>query len=118
MRTLKQDLEQVDLHAVELDKLLASLGIKTKAAREFARISLANTLLMDVKQTDYGSANIAKFGASGCVIRMSDKFERLCNLYRTKRRKPQNESLQDSFRDLSNYAIIALQCDLGLWPKE
>jgi hypothetical protein len=98
--------------------IVEKLGIKTQAARTFLELSLANVLLMDVKQQDYGSANISKFGAHGCVIRMSDKFERLVHLYKSKRRKPQNESLIDSFRDLSNYAIIATQCELNLWPNE
>ncbi len=119
---LTSDLKTVDcanpVESPVINNLEAVLGLKTQAAKEFLRISLANVLLMDRKQIDYGSSNIAKFGASGCLIRMSDKFERLCNLTKSKRRKPANESIQDSYRDLSNYAIIALMCDLGRWPKD
>lgn len=104
--------------AVESNALFEKLGIETAAAREFFRISLHNLKLFDNKQKDYGSNNISKFGAHGCVIRMSDKFERLCNLYKNKRKRPINESIEDTFRDLSNYAIIALMCEKGTWPSE
>jgi hypothetical protein len=50
---------------------------------------------------------------------MNDKFRRLQQLYTgNKRRKPRNESIRDTFVDISNYAIIALLVDSGKWPKE
>jgi len=73
------------------------------------------------KQIDYGPYNIwhAPGGATnGLMVRMSDKLERLKNLiYNPKSDKPKNESLEDSFVDLANYAIIALMIQRGKWPK-
>ena len=94
------------------------LGIQTKAGHSFLRIALENAKLMDNKQQDYGSRNISGFGGFGVVVRMNDKFERLKTLYGKKRRRAVNESLLDSFRDLSNYAIIALMVETKIWPND
>ena len=71
------------------------------------------------KQIDYGPFNIwnAPGGATnGLMVRMSDKLERLKNLI-YKNVKPNNESLEDSFVDIANYAIIALMVQRGVWAK-
>ena len=71
------------------------------------------------KQVDYGPLNIwnAPGGATnGLMVRMSDKLERLKNLI-YKNVKPNNESLEDSFVDIANYAIIALMVQRGVWAK-
>lgn len=107
-----------DFGTTELDRFASLLGLKTTAAKTFLRIALENAILMDGKQQDYGSRNISEFGAYGCVVRMSDKFERLRNLYKKRKRKVVNESMRDSFRDFSNYAIIALMCEQNEWPNE
>lgn len=73
------------------------------------------------KQIDYGPYNIwhAPGGATnGLMVRMSDKLERLKNLIYSKSTiAPMNESLEDSFVDLANYAIIALMVQRGVWAK-
>jgi hypothetical protein len=71
------------------------------------------------KQIDYGPYNIwyAPGGATnGLMVRMSDKLERLKNLI-YKKIEPNNESLEDSFIDMANYAIIALMVQRGVWAK-
>lgn len=102
----------------QLSLLVAHLGIQTTAGREALVLALENVLLLDRKQQDYGSSNISSFGAFGCVVRINDKVERLKNLYGKKRRKAINESVLDSFRDLSNYAIIAHLVETNKWPKD
>lgn len=71
------------------------------------------------KQIDYGPGNIAeghnKFGRVGLLVRMNDKMQRLINLERGGA-APLNESVEDSFKDLLNYAAIALLCERGQWP--
>lgn len=107
-------LDQVDL------KLIGDLlQLQTLAGKEFLRIALENVKLMDNKQIDYGSKNISGFGTFGVVVRMNDKFERIKNLFNSGRRKKSvNESILDSFRDISNYSIIALMLEAKLWPDE
>lgn len=101
-----------------INQVAAALDLKTTAAKTFLRVSLENTLLMERKQLDYGSHNIRKGGIFGCILRASDKFERLFNLFNNRRRKVVNESIRDSLRDISNYMIIALILDNNEWPNE
>ena len=79
---------------------------------------LGNLLIS--KQRDYGPGNINNaFGGpmNGLLVRMGDKFERLKNLFIFGNGKPQHESIEDSFKDLANYAIIAMMVQRGKWPK-
>lgn len=101
-----------------MDQVIASLGLETVAAKVFLRVALENTLLMDRKQKDYGPHNIRKGGIFGCLLRSSDKFERLFHLFNNRRRKATNESIRDSLRDISNYMNIAIMLDNGEWPNE
>ena len=69
------------------------------------------------KQKDYGSGNIFKSPAGpepGIVVRVGDKLNRLWNLL-TSKKAPQNESLEDSWKDVAGYALIALMVRRGLF---
>ncbi|MCL8207747.1 MAG: hypothetical protein K6V97_06720 [Actinomycetia bacterium] len=83
--------------------------------------------LMVRKQTDYGSGNIAAFGEMGVLVRLSDKLERLKHLLfhrdavtgevTWRGTNPQNETVDDTYRDILNYALIALMLRRGYWTK-
>jgi hypothetical protein len=71
------------------------------------------------KHKDYGPKNIADApgGAlNGLRVRMHDKLARVNNLVDTGN-APQYESLEDSFKDMANYAIIGLLVLRGHWDK-
>ena len=71
------------------------------------------------KHRDYGPKNIAESpgGAlNGLRVRLHDKLARINNLI-DKSRNPENESLEDSFKDMANYAIIGLLVLRGKWDK-
>jgi len=68
-------------------------------------------ILID-KQRDYGYSNITDFGESGVLVRLNDKVCRLKNLL-TKNKEPKNESIDDSWVDTANYAIIAIMLRKG-----
>lgn len=85
-------------------------------------VALAHEIASTVvkKQKDYGPNNIRRspYGADkGLVVRMYDKLARIANLT-TQERKPENESLRDSFIDIAGYAIIGLMLLDGTFPKE
>jgi hypothetical protein len=76
------------------------------------------------KHKDYGPRNIADApgGAlNGLRVRMHDKLARINNLYEymedTKGFQPQHESIEDSFKDMANYAIIGLLVLRDQWDK-
>jgi hypothetical protein len=73
------------------------------------------------KHKDYGPKNIANApgGAiNGLRVRIHDKTARINNLYDSIRdMAPEHESFEDSFKDLANYAIIALLVLRGKWDQ-
>jgi hypothetical protein len=72
------------------------------------------------KHRDYGPKNIsmAPGGAvNGLRVRMHDKLARINNLFDSGA-DPQHESLEDSFKDMANYAIIGLLVLRGQWDNE
>jgi hypothetical protein len=75
--------------------------------------------LLVSKQADYGpgAINRAPGGAlNGVMVRVHDKYERLRNLTGVGI-DPQHESVRDTWRDLANYAVIALLVIDGTWPQ-
>lgn len=68
------------------------------------------------KQQDYGPGNIAAFGERGVIVRMNDKMERLKRLV-WESKAPANEAVEDSYKDLANYSLIALMVRRGVWPQ-
>lgn len=62
------------------------------------------------KQKDYGHKNILEFGEFGCLVRTNDKVARLKNL---STREGLNESIDDSWKDLAGYSILALMLRRG-----
>ena len=74
-----------------------------KLAEEVAELIIS-------KQHDYGHGNILAFGEFGVLVRASDKLERLKNLHRLGD-CPENETVEDTWRDLAGYAIIALMLE-------
>ena len=79
---------------------------------------LANLLIS--KHKDYGPKNISLSQGgplNGLRVRMWDKLARINNLV-DKGASPEHESLEDSFKDMANYAIIGLLVLQGKWPQE
>ena len=71
------------------------------------------------KHDDYGPKNIADApgGAiNGLRVRMHDKLARINNLFDSKN-EPKHESLEDSFIDMANYAIIGILLLRDKWDK-
>lgn len=77
-------------------------------------------MLLLSKHKDYGPLNIAKSPGgpiNGLRVRMWDKIARINHLV-DNGAKAEHESLEDSFKDLANYAIIGLMVLRGKWPQE
>lgn len=76
--------------------------------------------LLIKKHNDYGPKNISQSPGgplNGLRVRMWDKLARINNLT-DNGRVAINEPLEDSFKDLANYSIIALMVLRGKWPNE
>jgi hypothetical protein len=79
------------------------------------------------KHADYGMSNISqgtsletaderKFALSGLFFRLNDKVNRWKNLLMNNR-VANNEALIDTYKDITNYAIITQLVERGLWKK-
>ena len=87
-------------------------------------VSVAHTFqeLLDLllsKHKDYGPKNISDSPGgpvNGLRVRMHDKLARINNLVDNDR-DPEHESLEDSFKDMANYAIIGLLVLRGKWDR-
>jgi hypothetical protein len=87
---------------------------------ELARVTHELSDLLISKHRDYGPKNIslAPGGAiNGLRVRMHDKLARINNLVDSGA-DPEHESLEDSFKDMANYAIIGLLVLRDKWDTE
>jgi hypothetical protein len=78
-----------------------------------------NELLLS-KHKDYGPKNISQAPGgpiNGLRVRMHDKLARINNLIDSGA-SPEHESLEDSFKDMANYAIIGLLVLRGKWDND
>jgi hypothetical protein len=76
--------------------------------------------LLISKHKDYGPKNISQApgGAiNGLRVRMHDKLARINNLIDSGA-NPEHESLEDSFKDMANYAIIGLLVLRKQWDND
>ncbi len=80
------------------------------------------------KQHDYGQHNITlgmdlsdpdnrHMSVTAIIIRINDKVQRLFNLVLRRKVEAQNEPIEDAFKDLSVYGIIAQIVSSGKWGK-
>ena len=97
-----------------------------ETAKEFKRIQEEQYEVFCKKQMDYGPSNISmgtgigdkvniKLASTALIIRINDKIQRLLNLVVTNDRDAQNEPVEDAFKDLSVYGIIAQIVRNGKW---
>ena len=97
-----------------------------ETAREFKKIQDEQYEVFCKKQMDYGPSNISmgtgvgetintKLATTALVVRINDKVQRLLNLVVNNDREAQNEPVEDAFKDLSVYGIIAQIVKNGKW---
>ena len=97
-----------------------------ETAKEFKKIQEEQYETFCKKQMDYGPSNISMgtgvgssvnthLSLTALVVRINDKIQRLLNLIVTSIREAQNEPIEDAFKDLSVYGIIAQIVKNGKW---
>ena len=99
-----------------------------KMMNEFEDITHDMVELFSRKQADYGPKNIGmgeivvdtdnkvKRSLLALSVRINDKVQRLLNLTMNNR-EPNNESLEDTFIDIANYAVMSIIVQRKLWGK-
>lgn len=68
------------------------------------------------KHKDYGKGNILDTGELGIAFRVNDKLNRIKNILASGK-KPENESMDESWIDIGVYAVIAMMWRRGWFQK-
>jgi hypothetical protein len=114
--------KQIDLEKCLVDEALILKLDGTSGdpdlEKRIAAVMVENFNLWKERQRKYGRHNISAFGAAGTVVRASDKLARLRRHFFETDSVASDESVEDSFRDLANYAVMGVVCYRGQWPKE
>jgi hypothetical protein len=96
--------------------------------KEFKRIMREQYETFCIKQSNYGPDNIAlgkdltkeddrKLSQMGLFFRMNDKIQRMKQLVVIGTQDNVGEAIEDTYKDLSVYAIIAQLVRSGKWGK-
>jgi hypothetical protein len=99
-----------------------------ETCNEFKRLQKEQYDTFCKKQYDYGQHNITlgmdlsdpdnrHLSITAIIIRINDKIQRLFNLVLRRKVKAQNEPIEDAFKDLSVYSIIAQIVSNEKWGK-
>lgn len=94
--------------------------------KEFKKIMREQYELFCNKMNNYGKGNIMlggdcdnlddrKMALMGTTIRLNDKSNRLVNMILKNKENTANESIEDTFQDMINYATISLIVNRGKW---
>ena len=125
MNIKERELEVVeDIHPV-VEQMEKEWPVMTK---EFKRLQRQQYELFLKKQHDYGPGNISvgtmlqtdeevHLSLTGLWFRMNDKIQRLKQLVVLGHRDEVDETIQDTFQDLSVYGIIAQIVKNKKWGK-
>lgn len=78
---------------------------------QFKQIAEDITILYEMKDRAYGNSfgeTYEKLGIISAVTRISDKYNRLCNLAVNKDIDNLGESLEDTLKDMAAYCIMTI----------
>ena len=98
--------------------IVDGLELKTDMGREIVLVALDCIKLFDDKQQDYGSDNIAATRQIGIAVRLQDKVARMRHILMKAIRGDDNinnESLEDTYKDVANYGMIGWILHKGKW---
>lgn len=82
-----------------------------KKVKEFLLICREMADLYAAKNWDYGDSfgkSFAEWGMTMPCIRLTDKLNRLCSLTKNSSQRVQDESIEDTLKDLATYSIMTL----------
>lgn len=82
-----------------------------KKVKEFVSICKEMADLYAAKNWDYGDSFGKSFEEWGMLmpcIRLTDKLNRLCSLTKNSSQKVQDESIEDTLKDLATYSVMTL----------
>ena len=85
--------------------------VENEFMEEYKKIVTETMELCVKKNKDYGSSvqdTFEKFGDISYLVRITDKYKRICSLLQNGKAEVEDESCSDTIRDLANYAFLWL----------
>lgn len=82
-----------------------------KKVKEFVSICKETADLYAAKNWDYGDSfgkSFEEWGMPMPCIRLTDKLNRLCSLTKNSSQRVQDESIEDTLKDLATYSVMTL----------
>jgi hypothetical protein len=128
MRNTKMAITERDL-GIKQSEVVTEMEKKFPVmTAEFKRIQQAQYELFCAKQSNYGPDNISmgsslereedrKLSLQGLFFRLNDKINRYKQMIMFGSKDAVGESLDDTFKDISVYGIIAQLVQSGKWGK-
>ena len=128
MSNIKEtDLTNKDIYGTDNTAVQVIEQQYPKTTDEFKRLQKLQYELFCEKQMDYGPGNISvgtnleteeevKMSLTGLWFRMNDKIQRMKTLLMSNQ-DANNEPLEDSFLDVSNYGIMSTIVNNKKWGK-
>ena len=108
--TLQETLDEVkETLQKTLDKVKEP--VENDFMEEYKKIVTETMELCIKKNKDYGSSvqdTFEKFGNISYLVRITDKYNRICSLLQNGKAEVEDESCSDTIRDLANYAFLWL----------
>jgi hypothetical protein len=128
MRNTKMGITERDLGKKDSDVVIEMEKKFPVMTAEFKRIQQAQYELFCAKQSNYGPDNISmgsslereedrKLSLQGLFFRLNDKINRYKQMIMFGSKDAVGESLDDTFKDISVYGIIAQLVQSGKWGK-
>ena len=121
-------IKEIDLGRKQPDVVIEMEKKFPVMTAEFKRIQQAQYELFCAKQSNYGPDNISmgstlereedrKLSLPGLFFRLNDKINRYKQMIMFGSKDAVGESLDDTFKDISVYGIIAQLVQSGKWGK-
>jgi len=121
-------IKEIDLGRKQPDVVIEMEKKFPVMTAEFKRIQQAQYELFCAKQSNYGPDNISmgstlereedrKLSLQGLFFRLNDKINRYKQMIMFGSKDAVGESLDDTFKDISVYGIIAQLVQSGKWGK-
>lgn len=128
MRNNKMSIKEIDLGRKQPDVVTEMEKKFPVMTAEFKRIQQAQYELFCAKQSNYGPDNISmgsslereedrKLSLQGLFFRINDKVNRYKQMIMFGSKDAVGENLDDTFKDISVYGIIAQLVQSGKWGK-
>jgi hypothetical protein len=128
MRNIKMSISEIDLSVKQSDVVRQMEEKFPVMTAEFKRIQQVQYELFCAKQSNYGPDNISmgstlekeqdrKLSLQGLFFRINDKINRYKQMIMFGSQDAVGESLDDTFKDISVYGIIAQLVQSGKWGK-